>query len=112
MMRQLLGEAGSVTDFETVRKRLQASWYSMNFQHGVKFDLTISTGDSFSAATVSSLLTAAVMVRKMSSSDTEKQALNATSITSNSGQLTVHFASTDAEFSSLLQSPLFQSMVR
>jgi len=112
MMKQLLGEAGSVTDFETVQQRLQASWYSMNFQHGVKFDLTIATGDSFTAATVSSLLTAAVMLRKMSGSDTEKQALSATSIASDSGRLSIHFATTDGQFVSLLQSPLFQSMVR
>jgi len=112
MMKQLLGEAGSVTDFEMVQQRLQASWYSMSFQHGVKFDLTIQTGDSFTAATVSSLLTAAVMLRKMSSSDTEKQALAATSIGSDSGRLSIHFATTDGEFTALLQSPLFQSMVR
>lgn len=112
MMKQLLGEAGSVTDFETVQARLQSSWYSMNFQHGVKFDLTISTGDSFTAATVSSLMTAAVMLRKMSGSDTEKQALSATSIGSDSGRLSIHFATTDGQFVSLLQSPLFQSMVR
>ena len=112
MMRQLLGQAGSLTDFETVRQRLQSSYYSMSFQHGVKFDLTISTGDSFTAATVSSLLTAAVLVRKMTASDTEKQALSATSIGSDSGRLTIHFASSDNEFTSLLQSPLFQSMVR
>jgi hypothetical protein len=112
MMRQLLGEAGSATDFETVRKRLQASWYSMDFQHGVKFDLTIATGDPFTAATLSSLMTAAVMVRKMTSTDAEKQALNATSISSSAGQLSIAFASTDNEFSSLLKSPLFQSMVR
>ena len=112
MMRQLMGEAGSVTDFEMVQQRLQASWYSMNFQHGVKFDLTISTGDSFTAATVSSLLTAAVMLRKMSGSDTEKQALSATSIASDSGRLSIHFSTTDGQFTALLQSPLFQSMVR
>ena len=112
MMKQLMGEAGSVTDFEAVQQRLQASWYSMNFQHGVKFDLTISTGDSFTAATVSSLLTAAVMLRKMSGSDTEKQALSATSIGSDSGRLSIHFSTTDGEFTALLQSPLFQSMVR
>ena len=111
MMKQLMGEAGSVTDFEAVQQRLQASWYSMNFQHGVKFDLTISTGDSFTAATVSSLLTAAVMLRKMSGSETEKQALSATSIGSDSGKLSIHFATTDGQFISLLQSPLFQSMV-
>jgi hypothetical protein len=111
MMKQVLGEAGSVTDFETVQKRLQASWYSMNFQHGVKFDLTISTGDSFAAATISSLLTAAVMVRKMTGTDTEKQALSSTSVASDGGRLSIHFATTDSEFNSLLHSPLFQSMV-
>lgn len=112
MLRQLLGEAGTMTDFETVRKRLQTSWYSMDFGHGVKFDLTIATGDPFTAATLSSLMTAAVMVRKMSSTDAEKTALNDTSISANAGQLNIGFASTDGEFTSLLHSPLFQSVVR
>jgi hypothetical protein len=111
MMRQVLGEAGAVTDYETIRKRLQASWYGMDFQHGVKFDLTISTGDSFAAATISSLLTAAVALRKMSGSDAEKQALSGTAIASDSGRLTIHFATSDADFDSLLHSPLFTSMV-
>jgi len=111
MMKQVLGEAGSLTDFDTVQKRLQASWYGMDFQHGVKFDLTISTGDSFAAATISSLLTAGVMVRKMSGSDAEKQALADTAIASDSGRMSIHFAASDSDFSGLLHSPLFQSMV-
>ncbi len=111
MMKQLLGEAGSVTDFDTVKQRLEASWYAMDFSHGVKFDLTIETGDSMAAATISSLMTAAVVLKKMTGTDTEKQALNATTIDSNSGKLEVHFASSDSDFSALLQSPLFQSMV-
>jgi hypothetical protein len=112
MMRQVLGEAGGLTDFETVRNRLLASWYSMDFQHGVKFDLTISTGDNFAAATISALLSAAVTLRKMSGSDAEKQAMNATTISSDYGRLSVHFATTESDFSSLLHAPLFQSMVR
>ena len=111
MMKQVLGEAGSVTDFESVRKRLDSSWYGMNFQHGVKFDLTIATGDSFAAATVSSLLSAAIVYKKMSGDETEKAALAATDITSNSGQLNVHFATTDNDFNALLKSSLFQSMI-
>jgi len=115
MMMQLLGSAstgGSGADFETVRKKLDGSWYSMEFQHGVKFDLTISTSDAFTASTLSSLMTAAVMVRKMSSTDTEKQALTATSISASAGRLTIDYNSTDNQFSSLLQSPLFGNMVR
>jgi hypothetical protein len=111
MMRMVLGEAGSLTDFETMSKHLEASWYSMNFQHGVKFDLTISTSDPFASATLSSLLSAALKVRRMSGSETEKQALSATSIASNSGRLSIHFATSDAQFTSLLQSPLFQGIV-
>lgn len=111
MMKELLGQAGSVTDLDTVKQRLEASWYSMDFTHGVTFNLTIETGDSLAAATVSSLLTAAVMLRKMSASDTEKQALNSTDIGSSSGNLNIHFASSDTEFAALLQSPLFQTMV-
>jgi hypothetical protein len=111
MMRQVLGEAGSLTDYESVRKRMLASWYSMNFQHGVKFNLTISTGDPFVAATVSSIMSAALVVRKMSGSEAEKQALSATTITSDSGRLSVHFATSDSGFYSLLQSPLFQGMI-
>jgi hypothetical protein len=112
MMKQVLGEAGSVADYESVRKRLLVSWYSMDFQRGVKFDLTISTGDSFAAATISSLLNAAVLYRKMSSSDAEKAALAGTDVSSSSGKLSVHFATSDADFNSLLKSQLFQSMVR
>lgn len=112
MMKQVLGEAGSVADFDTVKKRMVSSWYSMNFQHGVKFDLSVVTGDSFSAATVSSLLNAAVLYKKMSGSDSDKAALEETVIRSNSGRLDVHFASSDAQFNALLKSPMFQSMVR
>lgn len=112
MMREILGQAGTVADFDSVRKRLGSSWYGMDFQHGVKFDLTIVTGDTFAAATVSSLLNAAVLYRRMSGSDTEKAALAATDISASAGQLSVHFATSDAGFDSLLKSSLFQSMVR
>jgi len=112
MMKAVLGEAGSVADYESVRKRLTSSWYSMNFAHGVKFDLTIATGDSFAAATISSLLNAAVIYRKMSGSDTEKAALSGTDISSNSGKLGIHFAASDNDFGNLLKSQLFQSVVR
>ena len=111
MMKQVLGEAGSVADFDTVKKHMVASYYTMNFQHGVKFDLSVVTGDSFAAATVSSLLNAAVLYQKMSGSDSEKQALDDTTISSKQGRLDVHFATSDSQFSSLLKSPMFQSMV-
>jgi hypothetical protein len=112
MMKQVLGDAGSVADFDTVKKRLVASFYSMNFQHGVRFDMSVVTGDAFAAATVSSLLNAAVLYKKMSGTDTDKQALEDTVIRSNSGKLEVHFAASDAQFATLLKSPMFQSMVR
>jgi hypothetical protein len=112
MMKQILGEAGSVADYESVRKRLQVSWYGMDFSHGVKFDLTIVTGDSFAAATISSLLNAAVIYKKTTGDDSEKVALADTDVSSSAGKLIVHFGASDSDFASLLKSPLFQSMVR
>lgn len=112
MMKQVLGEAGSVADYESVKKRLQVSWYSMDFQHGVKFDLTIVTGDAFAAATISSLLNAAVVYRRMTGDDIEKAAMADTDVTSSSGKLSIHFAASDSDFASLLKSQLFQSVVK
>jgi hypothetical protein len=112
MMKQVLGEAGSVADFDTVRKRMVASYYTMNFQHGVRFDMSVVTGDNFAAATVSSLMNAAVLYKKMSGTDMDKAALEGTTISSDAGRLQVHFAATDAQFSALLKSPMFASMVK
>ena len=112
MMKQVLGEAGSVADYDSVKKRLQVAWYSMDFQHGVKFDLTLVTGDAFAAATVSSLLNAAVVYRRMTGNDTEKAAMSDTDVTASAGKLTIHFAASDNDFAGLLKSDLFQSMVR
>ena len=112
MMRQVLGQAGPLGDFDSIQKKLNSSWYGMDFTNGVRFDLTISTGDSFAASTISALLNAGVAYRKISGSEPEKQALGATDIGSEAGRLTIHFAESDTEFASLLQSPLFQSMVK
>ena len=54
MMRGLLGEASQLTDYDTVKKRLLSSRYTMNFQNGVKFSLDVATPDTFTAATLSS----------------------------------------------------------
>jgi hypothetical protein len=111
MMHGVLGDASQLTDYETVKKRLLNSRYTMNFQNGVKFSLDVVTPDTFSAATMSSLLNAAALYKKVSGSTAEKQAIDGTVISSNAGTLEVRFAASDSQFSSLLQSPLFQSVV-
>ncbi|HZD48884.1 MAG TPA: hypothetical protein VE178_09065 [Silvibacterium sp.] len=112
MMRGLLGEASQLTDYDQVKKRLLGSRYTMNFQNGVKFSLDVATPDTFTAATLSSLLNAAAMYKKVSGSPAEKTAVDATTIDSSAGQLQVRFATSDSQFSALLQSPLFQSVVK
>ena len=111
MVHQLLGNAGSVADFETVKKHLQSCRYGMDFQHGVRLNLSIETGDNFIAATLSSIFNAAITVRKMAGPDIEKQALAATTIHSILGNLEIQFATSDDEFASLLKSSLFQSVL-
>ena len=112
MMRSVMGEAAQVADYDTVKKRLLGSRYSMNFNNGVKFNLEVSTPDAFTAGTMASLLNAAALYKKMSGTATEKQAITNTTIKSNAGDLEVAFSASDSQFASLLQSPLFQSVVR
>jgi len=112
MMRGLLGEASQLADYDQIKKRLLSSRYTMNFQNGVKFSLDVATPDTFTAATLSSLLNAAAMYKKVSGTTSEKQAVDATTIDSSAGQLQVRFAASDSQFSALLQSPLFQSVVK
>lgn len=112
MMHGLLGQASQLADYDQIKKRLLGSRYTMNFQNGVKFSLRVSTPDTFTAATLSSLLNAAAMYEKVSGNTVEKQAIDATTIDSSGGDLEVNYASSDSQFTALLQSPLFQTVVK
>lgn len=112
MMHSLLGQASQVADYDQVKKRLIGSHYTMDFQNGVKFSLQVSTPDTFTAATLSSLLNAAALYEKMSGTAIEKQAIDSTTIDSSAGDLDVNYSSSDSQFSALLQSPLFQTVVK
>lgn len=111
MMHSLLGQAAQLADYEQVKKRLLSSSYTMNFTNGVKFTLYVTTSDTFTAATMSSLLNAAAMYEKVSGTAVEKQAIDSTTIDSTASVLSVRFASSNSQFASLLQSPLFQDVV-
>jgi hypothetical protein len=111
MMRSVLGDASQLADYDTVKKRMLGSRYTMNFNNGVKFNLDVLTSDTITAATMSSLMNAAAMYKKVSGTATEKMAIDSTTIDSSAGTLQVRFSTSESQFSSLLQSPLFQSVV-
>ena len=110
MMRSALGEAARVADFETVKKRILASRYTMSFENGVNFDLSVLTSDSMTAATLSSLVKAGMLYKKMNASPIEKTAIDATTVDSDSSNLQVHFKSDDQKFQSLMHSELFAAV--
>lgn len=112
MMRGVLGDAAQLADYETVRNRMKSSRYTMDFSNGVKFDMAVVMSDTITAATTATLMKGVAIMRKNSGSPLEKSALDSTTIDSNSGTLTVNYSSSDSQFSSLLSSPLFQSVVK
>src|SRR5207302_6217605 len=75
MLRSALGDASKVADYDTLKKRLLGSRYTMNFNSGVNFDLTVVTSDSVTAATLSSLVKAGILYKKMSATPPEKVAI-------------------------------------
>lgn len=112
MMKSVMGEAASLTDYDVVKNRMKSSRYTMDFQNGVKFDMAVIMSDTVTAATAATLMKGAAMLKKTSGTPLEKSALDETTIDSNSGVLTVNYSASDSQFATLLTSPLFQSVVK
>jgi hypothetical protein len=110
MLHSALGDAAGLADYDTVKKRILGSRYTMNFQSGVNFDLDVVTSDSVTATTLSSLLKAGVLYKKMSATPIEKLALDSMTVNSDSSNLQMHFKADDKQFQSLLRSPLFAAV--
>lgn len=110
MLLSALGDAGKLADFETVKKHVVGSRYAMNFANGVNFDLDVVTSDSLTAATLSSLVKAGVLYRKMTATPIEKVALESVSVNSDSSNLQMHFKADDKQFQSLMHSDLFAAV--
>jgi hypothetical protein len=112
MMRSALGDAAGLADYEVVKKRILGSIYTMEFRNGVNFDLDVFTSDSFTAATLSSILQAGMLYKKMNATATEKLALESVTVDSSSDRLRLHFKSDDQRFQSLLSSDMFAAVTR
>jgi hypothetical protein len=112
LMRSTLGDAANLADFDTIKKRLTGSRYTMDFNQGVNFNLDVVTSDSMTAATLSSLIKAGLLFRKMNANATEKMALDSTTIDSDSGVLKLRFKTDDSKFQALMKSELFQTVSR
>src|SRR5436305_3602001 len=110
MLMSALGDASHLADYETLKKRILGSRYTMNFQNGVNFDLDVMTSDSVTAATVSSLVNAGMLYKKMSASPVEKTALEDVSVNSDSSKLQMHFKADDKQFQSLMRTNLFAAV--
>lgn len=110
MMRSALGDASKIADYETVKKHLVGSRYTMNFTSGVNFDLTVVTSDSVTASTMSSLVKAGILYKKMSATPAEKIAMDNTTVDSDGSNLGVHFKANDQQFQSLMHSELFAAV--
>lgn len=110
MMRSALGDASKLADYETVKKRLLGSRYTMNFSNGIKFDLDVLTSDSVTATTLAQLVKAGVLYKKMTATPTEKLALESVTVNSDSSNLQLHFTSDDKKFQSLMHSELFAAV--
>jgi hypothetical protein len=112
MMKGVLGDAGSLTDYDTVQDRMKSSRYTMDFANGVKFNMAVVMSDRLTAATAATLMKGVALMRQTTGSPMEKSALSEMTIDSSAGTLTVDYSSSDSEFSSLLSSSLFQSVVK
>lgn len=112
MMKSALGTASNLAEYDTVNKKLLGSRYTVDFDHGVDFRLNILTDDNVTAATLSSIMKAGLLFKKMNASPSEKTAIDETSVDSDATKLVVHFKADDKSFQSLMESPMFMAVTR
>lgn len=112
VMRSALGDAAKVADYDSIKKRLLGSRYTMSFNGGVNFDLTVISSDSISAATLSSGVKLGLIAKKMSATAPEKLALDNTSVDSDGSDVNLHFKASDDQFQSIMHSELFAAVSR
>jgi hypothetical protein len=112
MLKSALGSASDLQEFDTMKKKLQGSRYTMDFDHGVDFNLNVVTADNITASTLSSVLKAGMLFKKMDATPTEKTAIDNTTVDSDTNKLVVHFKADDKSFQQLIDSPMFASVVR
>lgn len=110
MMHSAMGDASKIADYDSVKKRLLGSRYAMNFSSGVNFDLTVLTSDSVTAGTMSSLVKAGILYKKMNSTPAERIAVDNTTVEADGSNLAVHFKASDQQFQSLMHSDLFAAV--
>ena len=104
------GDASKIADYESIKKRLMGSHYSMSFNSGVNFDMTVVTSDSTTASTVSSLLKGYMLYKKVSATPAEKVAVENTAVDSDGEKVQVRFKANDQQFQSLMHSELFAAV--
>ena len=84
----------------------------MDFGSGVDFNMNVVTSDSVTAGTLSALMKAGVIYKKMSATPVEKSALENMTVSSDGSNLKVQFKTDEKKFQSLLQSDLFMTVSR
>ena len=110
MLKSALGNASNLAEYDDVKSRLLGSRYTMDFDRGVDFNLSVVTSDNTTAATLSTIMKAGMMFKKMNASPSEKTAIDDTNVDSDNTRLIVHFKADDNSFQSLLDSPMFASV--
>lgn len=110
MMRSALGQASSIADYDTVKKRLLGSAYTMNFQNGVDFNLGVKTSDNFSAGVLSGMVKAGMLYKKLNGSTAETQAMEGVTVDSDASDLRLKFHADDKKFQALLHTDLFAAV--
>jgi hypothetical protein len=110
MMMSAMGDASKIGDYDSLKKRILASRYTMNFASGVNFDLSVQTADSMTAATLSTVMKGVMLYKKMNASAIEKTAIDASTVDSDGSNLRLHFKTDDQKFQTLLHAPLFAAV--
>ncbi len=82
----------------------------MDFSSGVNFDLTVVTSDSVTAGALAMGMKLVAMYKKSGASPVEKAAMDNATFDSDGAKFVMHFKDSDAQFQSLMHTPMFAAI--
>ncbi len=112
MMRGTLGDAAQLMNYEAAKSRLRSSRYLLDFRNGIRFELQVVTSDTMTGATLSAVLRGAALMGKSVGAPVEKAALGQTTISSDSGVLSIAYQASENQFAAVMNSALFRQVTQ
>lgn len=112
MLRNSLGKASELADFDAIRNRILGTHYTADLAKNLRLNMSLITSDSVTAATLASLLKAGIVLKKLNAAADEKLALESLLVQTDAARVNVRMQMESERAQRLMNSDLFAGLMQ